>query len=348
MSWVFGASFDEMDVYTDLDYLATPSIASSVATSSVTPLGVGKSMLNTGYLAFLLPNQAGKTINVGVYQRVIGVGCFLTFLDKEPDLYSASTSHQVDLCRNASGYLELRKPDATVLATGTTFIDTALFYYFQVTALIDNAGSFQVRINGNSTPDINFSGDTQQQSTTNVKSIMFGRQAFGSESKADSYVYRPVVFNTDGSDNNSLVPARLTHAHMHGTSDGADIWTPSSGGTIYNLIDELHGAPNDADYGSTSTLNAFNRVKPAALSNVGSVAAVQVLSRFNKPVAGTIAVKPGFKAGGTEAQAAQRYLSTGISNYVDTFEYKTGTTKVAASDLTDGTFEITAQVTAIA
>jgi hypothetical protein len=350
MTQVLLLSSDEMDSASDAAYLYPCSIGGANTTvDPITPFGSGKSIVTYSgpangdgrFSVSMGANQAGKTLNFGFHDRVLGVGAFFSLHSVD---IGGGLAQQIALRRNESGYLQLFR-GVTLIATGTTYIDPDVFTFYQVTALIDNDGVVAVRLNGNPVPDINFSGDTQNQSNNSVMQVAFGND--GLIGHTSSYLYQLVVFNSDGTTNNGLVPVKLTCAHSHPVSDGAEIWTPNSGSSAYTRIDELLGTPSDADYVKTSTLNAKNRCLVGPASNVGEVAAVQVISRYNKPVVGAVAVKSGLIAGENEVQSASKYLPSGVSNYNDVFEYKTGTTKFAASDITSGTLEVTSQVSAI-
>jgi hypothetical protein len=347
MSFMMGLTFDELDNRADItNIFPTALVGAQVSISSTTPLGVGKSFaLNVNYNSnLLLPfasDQAAKTIYAKFDAKVAANYPIIS-------LHSSATANamQIGLVVNASNYLTLRA-GTTVLATGTTWLDPNVFHTFQVAALIANAGgTCAVYLNGNPTPEINFTGDTQNQSTNAVNSLVLGYD--GANSQSGALIYDLVVFNSDGSDNNSLIPATMTKGIMHGTADGATTWAPSTGATIYPLIDEPTGAPNDADYGKSSTVNNKNRaVIGSPPADVGTVAAVQVYTRLNRQAVGTIAVKTGVIAGANEQQSADKYLPISAVNYVDSWEYKTGTTPFSSTDITGGALEMTAEISAV-
>jgi hypothetical protein len=345
--FLLGISFDEMDHAGDIGVLY-PNHANyyfSIIASS--PVAGGKSLATNGpfgddyFRISMGSNQAGKVLNFGIHARIINTGVFFSLHSTD---VGNGFAQQISIRRNGSGYLQLRRGNTT-LATGETYIDPNSFTFFQITVFIDAAGYCAVRLNGNPDPDINFSGDTQNQETNSVWQFSLGKD--GLENIASSHFYQIVVFNSDGTANNGLVPPKLTPVHIHADADGATTWTPSTGADAYALIDDPIGAPNDTDYASTSTLNAKNRCLLAAQTAIGDVAAVQVLSRFEKSGVGTLAVKSGLIAGANEVQSAEKYLPDGISNYLDTFEFKTGSTPFAAADLESGDMEITAQLTAV-
>ena len=90
-------------------------------------------------------------------------------------LYDDSTN-QVDLYLNANGKISVRR-NTTVLATSTNSINGNTYYYFEITATIDNAGSYQVWVNDVSWIDDGAggpkSGDTQNtaNASANVVSL---------------------------------------------------------------------------------------------------------------------------------------------------------------------------------
>lgn len=87
-------------------------------------------------------------------------------------------------------------------------------------------------------------------------------------------------------------------------------WTPSTGSTRYNLIDE--DVPDSADYiQSTAVGDACEFTHPAFNLGVGSIAAIASQTRALKSDAGAASYKTGIKSGSASCMSDEIALATG-------------------------------------
>jgi hypothetical protein len=350
MSFKGGWPFDEWDSAEDINrywggyYTGNESFSSSILPEG----GIGKSMLipSNGGIRFGLPsNQSGKTMHIlWIYRMLSAVDLRAIF---HINSTKGAVTPQLTITVDAdSGFLKLYR-GVTLLATGSTSISPDNFYAYQIEAIIANTGGvLKVNINGNPTPDIDFSGDTQNQATDDVWGI--GNSYDGAISIRSGYLYCPIIWNSDGTANNTKIPLNLTHFIQHSSSDGASIWTPNSGADAYPAIDDPLGTSDDnTSYVKTSTLNDKNIVGMGpALSDAGDVLAVQQHARIGRQNIGTAGVKIGTKVGATEQQSAEIFLPSSYIDIVKVHEFKTGTTPFSVADI-NTPLELTAELTTV-
>ena len=342
---IFGALFDQLD--SGGDYWNIGVVNNLLSPVAITPDGLGKSTRGTnatGYIVCQMPSdQSGKTlyikVNISLQDNIGNYGMMGITSD------ATGVTQQIGLCYNPIiNRFQLRR-GTTSIATGTWDVNLTGFFTLQIEVKVDNStGVFKVYVDGNTTPDISFTGDTQNQSSASVWGVSFGND--GSNANCAPYIHDPIVFNSDGTKNNALVPINFTGNYITIASDGASTWTKSTGETAYTLLDELEGEPNDTDYVYTSTLNARNIVGVSSIpSNVGTVGAVQLNSRMLRTETGGIGITPSLKVGASEKAGTPVFLSLTARHYVNIFEYKTGTTPIDAADLSS--VELVHEVTTI-
>jgi hypothetical protein len=330
--------FESLTTKDDFQYLngsATLGGSTDVSIDAVIPaeFASGKSLLisNTSrYVLIPFPfyaNQAGKTLNMQFYFSCdADDGLIVGFCQNKQ-----VEDHQCYLYRNTSGYLEVRR-GAIILATGATSLLASTFYKIDIELLVANAGGiFKVYLNDSLTPDLSFTGDTQYAGANDLYSICFGSNYY--TTPLNLRIFRPIIFNSDGTVNNARVPNNVKLFSGSLTSDGANTWDKSSGADAYSLINETFGSVNDASYVKQNTLNAKNECQMNVLpSDVGAILGLQSFSRYVKPVVGAIGVKNGVKTqDATEKQNSERTL-TGVNNHIETFEFKTGSTPFVTAD----------------
>jgi hypothetical protein len=333
MSFIRIWPFDEIDSTADLPTIDAVGWATTFSAIYPDGFSSGKSLIldrSDNYAILSFPNnQAGKTLNLGIYFTPINSGYVLSFgstrkgLVQQVSLHYDAANEKLSLYRGGS-----------LLATMSGILASGVFNFLQITTLIADAGSFKLYVNGNPTPDIDYTGDTQAQASDDVHSISLGSLNGASGGTTAAYFFAPMLFNTDGSDNNGKVPPNYKYAILHPDSDGASIWTPSTGVTANPLIDEPQGAWNDSDHVSANTMSARNICGvPSIGEAVDGIIGVQLHSRLSRVNTGTVGVKTGVKVATDEQLSDEKFLPSQANNHVDAWEYKAGTTKFTGSDI---------------
>lgn len=343
MSVVDAWVFDGLDSESDLEIIGGKFIYGGDL-STDTPGGVGKSWhaYNSNHLILSIPEQAGKTVNV-LAKIKINSSSDSTLFWVSPSVINNDISPQIKLAYNQSlARLELYR-GATLLAYGSHAVPLSAFNTYQIEYLIhSSSGKFKVFINGNTTADIDYTGNTQNQASDSVRSLRFGAD---SNWCPNMYVYGVICANSDGSVDNGRIPANAAYSMVSCVSDGATIWTPNSGSTAYTQIDEALGAPNDdTDYVKTSTLNAKNICGVQNISGAGRIIMVQGFWRAKRNATGTCGVKFGTKVGADENQSSEYFLPATYGNYKLNITTKDGANAFTQSDI-NAPLQLTAQLT---
>ena len=226
---------------------------------------------------------------------------------------SNATQH-ITVRRNVStGFIEVTRA-GTLIATGTTLCPANAWFYIEVRVTIsDTVGVVQVRLNGSTVNDINFSGDTRNAGTsTNIDTIGFGNWANGSaDFIADVY-----ILNSLGTLNNTFlgdVAVRVLTPNGDGSSS---VLVGSDGNSVSNWqqVDEL--PPAAADYnGSANAGDKDTYALSDLAANVTTVFGVQVDAVMAKSDAGTGSAKIVTRSGGTDFVPNTYGLQTSYVEY---------------------------------
>jgi hypothetical protein len=324
---LFADGFDDYDSRTDLgNFGGWYSIGTSCDISSTVAIGSGKSLkigINTPAVYQFSAAQDGNTLYIGfrLYYDILPGSDAYVF-----QVYNSAGSAQCSLkFLTTGGHLSAYAGTSgvtTLLATGATSILVDTWYYVELKIKVaDSGGIFDCHISGAS--EFTFSGDTQGQSTNSVSRIAFHNN-IGSTIMLIDDMY---VFNSVGTKN-------ITYMHdgtyeprvgiLHPNGDNS-VQFASTGADNYTVIDDLIGAPNDADYIYDATSGHKSKMSLEDLSNIYSVAGVILNTRAQKSDVGAKSAKFGIDSGGTE-QKNTYALTTGFANYLDVFETSDGST----------------------
>lgn len=168
------------------------------------------------------------------------------------------TQH-ITLGLTTSGTLRVYRGAAsggTTLATGTTTLSTSQWYYIELKVTVDDVnGVVELRLNGSGSPEINLtSTDTRNGGATGlIDRISMGTAAGGANYSQQGFIDDFYVTNTSGAVNTGFLgDVRVDTLLPTGDGNYTD-FTPSTGSTHYNLVDET--TPNTTDYVSSSTVD---------------------------------------------------------------------------------------------
>jgi hypothetical protein len=346
MSFLRGWILDELDSAGDLAQIgALANQAPSIQTD--VPAGfTGKSIYipgDHGFLCKLPADQAGKTLYLWVGFKTTGdrTGFIFTLTNT----LVPGAGHQVGVRHNVETQkLELCR-GGNVLAIGDAVVLPNVWHILQVKLKVNSAtGLCDIYLNNNPTAEISVTAaNTQNQATDSILSLNFGTDGTPNPSM---YIYRPIIFNGDGTKNNGKVPYNYAHQIKHLSGDGAAIWTPDTGATAYDRINNLQGAPDDdSSYVKGDALNDENIVVVESPSGVVTASALQVISRAKRASAAAAGVTFGVNINGDAQTAAERFLSSSYENYIDIYETKTGGADITAADLEN--LKLTSKLTTV-
>ena len=213
----------------------------------------------------------------------------------------AGTSHLlVEL--TAANKIIVKRGDGTTLATGTTTITNATWFYLQIKAKIhDTTGSVQIKVNG--TDEINISGvDTRNGATGVVDNIWMGES---SQREYDDMVF----MDTSGSSLNDFLLERRIETLLVDGAGATTQWTPSAGANFENVDDPISGIDDDTTYNKSSTTGQKDTFSFGNLSGIaGTISAVQVNMVTRKDDAGLHSVKPVVRHSGTDYDGTEVFL----------------------------------------
>lgn len=201
--------------------------------------------------------------------------------------------------------------NGTLLATSSATLAAATYNYLEVKITIHgSAGVFIVRLNGNPTPIINFTGNTQSQGSATWNEIRLGRVSTSPSSNQEAQWDDLYVLDGTGVApwNAFLGDVRVDARFPTGAGATAG-WTPSTGAN-YAAVDET--APNgDTDYVSATTVPVTDSYVTQDAPVAGAtIFGVQHCLSFKKVDAGTCAVAPLVRIGGTDYVGADLFPAT--------------------------------------
>lgn len=277
----------------------------------------------------VLPSTYSTIILGAAWQWTAIAGLTTTFLQ----LKEGATIH-VGIGVNGGKLCILR--GTTIIATGTTVINNSQFYYIEVKATIaDVGGSVEVRLNGNGSAEVSFSGDTRNAGTSGVIDTVTWI-AVGTTSDVDDLY---ICDTTDESatygnaNNDFLGDVRVEYLPANGNGTTSNL-VGSDGNSVdnYLLVDET--ALSEADYVESSTPGDKDTYAIANLTPTsGTVYAVFALLEAAKTDAGTRSLKTVVRSGGSDVDgSATHTLSTTSAYYVEK-RAKPGGTSWSVSDV---------------
>jgi len=265
--------------------------------------GRGLSMATGGTPYFGKAVAAGNTsVVMGIRFRIITTSGSRILMTVR---HQANAVNHLTLLVNSSGYLELRRGNAsgTLLATGTTFIPFNTVTSVNLKASINSStGSFSVQVNGVSESSMTgTSQNTQSGASADITALYIGSQNDASLN---------VVFNDfyflDGS--NSLPgDVYVDYLVANGAGNYQD-FTPSTGTNHAALLDEA--PPNTTDYVSSATTGHKETNATANISGTAStVLFVQSVNYALKSDAGAAQLRNLIRSGSTDANGATVAMS---------------------------------------
>jgi len=160
-----------------------------------------------------------------------------------------STTAQMNIYLNSSGFLEVRRGASTVLDTGTTTIDVNTWYYVELKTTIHNTtGAYELMIDGVS--EVSDTGvDTQETGNAYWDSVALLTAGFG----APYLIHIDDMYVTDSTGaNNTGFLGVIQIETIRPTSDVTTDWTALGAGSHYVEVDE-NPIDDDTSYVESGT-----------------------------------------------------------------------------------------------
>jgi hypothetical protein len=245
----------------------------------------------------------------------------------------ATSGFHLQLHVETSGAFRIHK-GSTVLETGTFSMSVDTWTWLEMKWTIDNTtGVFELRINGSATPDIDFSGDTQNGGSAYADAISL-------EGSNDNHDYDDLYVADDAGSQDFLGDVTVETLVADGTGAASD-FTPSAGSNYQN-VEELP-TDNDTTYNESSTVDHDDRFAHGDLTaDTDLVLGVQVGIWAKKDDAGAREMRVLAEDGTTEGEGAAHSLSTDYMWFTDMFEdHPSGAAAWTESEVNSGEFGYT-------
>lgn len=338
MTLLFCDSFDHYTTLSDKGWSAnSTSIASTNGRFGTSYLQIPSSQ-NSAQRA--LPGSYGTLIVGGAWKmdstsHTGGVGLIR--------LMEGTTIH-LTLDLTTTSRLRIGRDDlgSAPLATGTTVLSSGVYYYIELKATIhDTTGSYTLRINGvNELTATNI--DTRNGLTGVIDLVKLGGTGSGFVGSTQYWDDFVILDTTGSAPTNDFLGDVRVQALLPNGNGNSSMLVGSDGNSTdnYLLVDET--TPSSADYVESSTVNdkdtyAFGDLTPTS----GTVYGVQVLPYAAKTDAGTRSIVSVARlSGGTEADSADKTLSTSYAYLPDIRETKPGGGAWSISDVNSAEFGV--------
>lgn len=326
MALLFLDGFDAGDLATK--WITTNGVFS--ASSSTTRFGTGMVAASTGSDALVRNITSSAQITLGVAMYVSAGAPAITIRGD-----TGTTTHLSIMRQSESGVIEVRRGSSTgtVIAQGTTMIPLNTWNYIEVQATIADAGGIvRVRLNGSSTNEINFTGDTKNAGTsTNIDQVGFGTTSTSSVRFDDFY-----VLNSTGSSNTTFLGDIRVHTLSPNGNGTNSQLTGSDGNQTdnYLLVDERPFST--ADYVGSPTVGLRDTYALADLPAVSQIFGLQNNFIGAKSDASSGNAKSALLISSTLYYGATRALGTSYVAYSDIYDANPNTSTAWTDSVVNG------------
>jgi len=241
------------------------SLVGDTGTTNVALLPITDQATNTMYCGFGFKVDSLNAANASIISFVSGTT--ITVNDVQCSVFL-----------NGSSQLEIRRGTVTVLGTGSTVLLDDTWYFLEVKCLVHNStGKLEVKLN--ETVEISeFTGDTQNESSDSISSILFGIQFSSGFYHYDDFY----ILNNLGSINNSYL-GDIQCKLLYPSADNSVAWSPTGEASNYLTVDDVVGAPDDdTTYVSSSTTSQKDTYDLDNMATATSVHGMKTISRSTK------------------------------------------------------------------
>jgi hypothetical protein len=202
----------------------------------------------------------------------------------------------------------------TILDTGTIILKNGVWYHLEIKTTISNSGSIVINIDG--IEDVNFSGDTQNGTSSVVDRCGFGLENTNSL-VMEAYYKNTYICDSAGSTNNDFL-GNIVIETLRPTADGTtNDFTPLNAGDNYVEVDEA-SQDGDTSYNSSSTVGNIDLFGMDNISNtINSVLATGINIAMKKTDGTNRLITDVIRQGGTNysGQGDKANSGANISDY---------------------------------
>ena len=233
---------------------------------------------------------------------------------------AGAVSHLTLMSNSSTRVLELRRGDhtGTLLASSSVLLTPGNWRYLEIRATInDTTGTCEVRIDGNATPIINFTGDTRNGGTlASVDMISLRAYKSGTSGAATGVFDDLYIADDTGSVNNTFL-GDVRAVTLRPTGAGTDTQlAPTGSATNWQNVDDA--TYDTADYNASATIGQRDTYALANLpGGTTTIKALQTNLIAAKSDATTANARIPVRTGGSLYYGATIALSTSYLTHFD-------------------------------
>lgn len=227
-----------------------------------------------------------------------------------------------------SGALRIRHAEGgTILGTSTLPVITAnTWNHVEIKVTFSNTvGATEVRVNSEVVAGLTLTGQDTIGTGSNLCAQVAIVQRADPTSDRQAYYFKDwVLWDDSGSQNNNFL-GLLNVINLYPNSDVAVNWTPSTGTSAYQMVDEID--PDDADY-----ISAPDTYPPAVVmgltdlpADIVGVRGLVVVHRSRKTDGGDGNLQTAIRVGGLDDTGAVRPITTAFTYRYDVSELSPAT-----------------------
>lgn len=207
--------------------------------------------------------------------------------------------------------------NATLAATAGGAWNYSTWYYLECKVTVGNSAAYEVRLNGGTI--LSGTGDTQQQSTTDITIIGFGGLNISGGGVDDIY-----IADTSGTDNTDFLGDVKSIIYLP-DADQATGWTRSTGATNFGVVDE--NPPNDdTDYVSAASAGLIDRYTHADVASDQSIKCVTHVMKRRKTDAGVTQMRSNCRSNSVDYTGATIAVPDSYAYHLQLWENDPNTT----------------------
>ena len=244
---------------------------------------------------------------------------------------AGATSHLTLMSNATTRALELRRGNTsgTLIATSTIVIPIASWAYIEIQATIaDAGGTCVVRLNGSTTPAINFTGDTKNAGTaTTIDSITLLAYRPATQGGISSAIFDDLyVLNSTGTANTTFLGDIRVQSLLPSGNGTASQLVGSDSDQVdnYQLVDE--NPYSTTDYTASATVgNRDTYAMDDLPGSITQITAVQTNLVAAKSDATAATARIPLRSGGTEYYGTNYPLATTYATYHDPYDLNPAT-----------------------
>lgn len=282
--------------------------------------GAFRSTSFSSYLSKTITN--GSSFVIGFSFKISSI-IGLNFPQALVALMDSALNSQCDVRVNLDGTLSVTR-NGTALTSGTSVnalnINTDYYLEWKVTIADSiSANSCKVRVNGVDWITVATGQDTKSSANTGATSVRIG-QTLGAPTGVTLDIDDFYLCDQSGSTNNDFLGDVRVDTLLPNGDGTYTSFTPSTGTSHYQLVDET--TPNTSDYNESSTVtnkDSYQMVNLSALTSQ-TIYGIQVLGAVLKDDAGVRSIKVGARSSSTDSVSAAQALSTSQLYYSNIHE----------------------------